>query len=182
MKNCRYSAFSLCGLEARLPPFSCRFSQNVTTCLSKEFIPAIPFGNFNHPVPTRSLRLLRVAAGSTRFASWLHPAHPIVAAAKRKLSLAQKQRVGSRSCGLQELLQYSDCALSCAMWLLQTVESELLASVGWKRGCQPFSCPCLQNVMHCRMEIYETCWLVSGIHSSYSLMQRHSTHERSESR
>ena len=32
---------------------------------------------------------------------------------------------------------------------------ELLATVGWKWGCQPFSCRCSQNVMHCRKEI---CW------------------------
>ena len=31
---------------------------------------------------------------------------------------------------------------------------ELLATVGWKQGCQPFSCRCWQNVMHCRKEIY----------------------------
>ena len=27
-----------------------------------------------------------------------------------------------------------------------------LATVGWKRGCQPFSCRCSQNVTHCRKE------------------------------
>ena len=32
------------------------------------------------------------------------------------------------------------------------VEIQLLASVGWKWGCQPFSCPCSLNVMHCRKE------------------------------
>ena len=37
------------------------------------------------------------------------------------------------------------------------VEIEFLAKVGWKRGCQPFSCQCSQNVMHCRKEIYATC-------------------------
>ena len=28
---------------------------------------------------------------------------------------------------------------------------------GWRRGCQPFSCRCSLNVMHCRKEIYGTC-------------------------
>ena len=37
------------------------------------------------------------------------------------------------------------------------VEIELLATVGWKWGCQPFSCPCSQNLTHCRMEICSTC-------------------------
>ena len=49
------------------------------------------------------------------------------------------------------LLQSTDRA---TMWLRET---KLLASVGWKWGCQPFSCRCWQNVMHCRTEIYATC-------------------------
>ena len=44
----------------------------------------------------------------------------------------------------------------------------LLASVGWKRGCQPFSYPCWQNVMHCRKEI---CWICLSSKESHS---RHS--------
>ena len=75
-------------------------------------------------------------------------------------SHAQKQRVWSLSCGLQDLLQCSDCARSCAMWLLQTndsiVEIELIATVSWTCGCQPFSCQCSQNVTHCRKEICST--------------------------
>ena len=72
---------------------------------------------------------------------------------KRDLSHAEKQGVWSRSCGLQNLLRYTDCA---PMWLLQT---KFLASVGWKRGCQPFSCRCSQNVMHCRKRFCSTCLL-----------------------
>ena len=34
------------------------------------------------------------------------------------------------------------------------VEIELL---GWKWGCQPFSCPCSKNVIHCGKEICSTC-------------------------
>ena len=33
----------------------------------------------------------------------------------------------------------------------------ILASVGWKWGWQPFSCPCSLNAMHCRKEICLTC-------------------------
>ena len=36
------------------------------------------------------------------------------------------------------------------------VEIELLATVAWKWGCQPFSCPCLKNVTHCPKEIFST--------------------------
>ena len=35
------------------------------------------------------------------------------------------------------------------------VEIEILATVSWTCGCQPFSCPCSQNVIHCRKEM---CW------------------------
>ena len=82
--------------------------------------------------------------------AWIMPI-PSLQLKKKDLSHAEKQRVWSRSCGLQELLQYTDCA---PMWLLQT---KFLASVEWKQGCQPFSCPCSQNVTHCRKEIYATC-------------------------
>ena len=37
------------------------------------------------------------------------------------------------------------------------VEIELLAIVGWKWGCQPFSCPRSQNVTHCRNKICRAC-------------------------
>ena len=71
-------------------PFSCRCSQNVThcrkelcsTCLFKASFPAIPFGNSNRKLPTRS-RFLRAAVRSTCSALWLHHAHPFVAATKK---------------------------------------------------------------------------------------------------
>ena len=37
------------------------------------------------------------------------------------------------------------------------VEIELLATVAWMRGGQPFSCPHSQNVTHCRKEIFLAC-------------------------
>ena len=112
-------------------PFSCRCSQNVphcrqeicSTCLFKESIPTIPCVNSKHPIPARSLRFfLRAAACSTNSALCLHHAHPFGAASEKNLSHAEKQRVWSRSCGMEDLLQCSDCAFSCAMWLLQTNE------------------------------------------------------------
>ena len=61
-------------------PFSCRCSQNVThcrkeicsTCSFEESIPAIPLGNAKHPLPTRSLTLLRAAVRSTSCALCLY--------------------------------------------------------------------------------------------------------------
>ena len=84
-----------------------------SACLSKESIPAISLGNAKHPLPTRSLRLLR-AAVRTSSALWLHHAHPFVAAEQNHPCHAEKERVWSRSCGLQDVLPCSDCALSCA--------------------------------------------------------------------
>ena len=114
-------------------PFSCPCSKHVihcpkeicSTCLSKE---SMPFVKSKPPLPTRSLRSLRAVARSTSSALWLHHAHPFVASAEWSLCHAEKQRVWSRSCGLQDLLQCSDCALSCAMWLLQTNEQLLRLS------------------------------------------------------
>ena len=143
-------------------PFSCPCSQHVThcpkeiclTCLCKESVPAIPFGISKHPLPTRSLRLLRAAVHSSSPALWLHHSYPFIAAAEKNQSHAKKQRVWSRSCGVQDLLQwwYETAANQRAL-----VEIELLATVAWKWGCQPFSCPCSQHVTHCPKEICLTC-------------------------
>ena len=51
-------------------------------------------------------------------------------------------------------LQAIDCDLGCLIYATaarqwRIVEIQLLASVGWQWGCQPFSCPCSQNVMTC---------------------------------
>ena len=116
MNNCRDWAFSNSGLEVGCQPFSCRCSLNVTQwetrfvghgCFRNPFLP-FPFWNSKHPLPTRR-RFLRAAVSSTCLALWLHHAHPFVAAAGKNLSHRDK-------------LQYSDCALSCAMRLLQTNE------------------------------------------------------------
>ena len=40
---------------------------------------------------------------------------------------------------------------------MNNVEIELLATVGWEWGCQPFSFLCLKNATHSRNEIYATC-------------------------
>ena len=113
------------------------------TCLFKASILALPFWNSKHSIPTRSFRFLRAAVPSSSSALRLHHAHPFVAAAEKNVCHAEKQRVLSWICGMEDLLQYTDCA---PMWLLQT---KLLASVGWKRGCEHFGCRCSQHVTHC---------------------------------
>ena len=161
------------GWKCGCQPFSCPCSQSVThcrmeifsTCLSKE---SMPFVKSKSPLPARSLRSLRAAAHSTSPALWLHHAHPFVAAAEKNLSHAEKQMAWSRSCGVQDLLQCGYNAvfvLSIVVWVWDyetaanqrtLVEIELLATVAWKWGCQPFRCPCSKNVTHCPKEICST--------------------------
>ena len=81
MNRCRDRAFSNSGLEVGLPAFQlpmfakcdCR-KEICSTYLFKASIPATPFGNSNHKLPTRS-RFLRAAARSSTSALWLHHAH-----------------------------------------------------------------------------------------------------------
>ena len=109
-------------------PFSCRCSQNVTdwqkeicsTSLSKESLPAIHFRDSN---PARR-RFLRAAKRFTCFA-WLHPSHPFVAATGNNTCFIQTNKAFGHAVVVSKIwykLQYCDCALSCAMRLLQTNE------------------------------------------------------------
>ena len=103
MKNCRGWVFSLCGLEVRLPAFSCPCSLNVThywkedyaTSLSKE---SMPFVKSKPPLPTRSLRSLRAAG---RFTSSFRLHHPC-----KKIELRYPRF------GLQDI----DCDLGCLIY------------------------------------------------------------------
>ena len=102
------------------PPFSCLCSQNMMhwrrfvrhACQTE----SMPFVKSKFPLPTSRLRFLRAAARSASSGLWLLHAHPFLAAAEKNQSHAEKRRVWSRSCGVQDLLQFPDCAL---MWLLQ---------------------------------------------------------------
>ena len=150
MKNCRDWVFSHSGRRPFSCPCSlnvmqCR-KEVYATCLSKEsmlfagfllgipsshslpegstrlFKESMPFVNSMPPVPTRSFRFLRAAVRSTIFALNFGYIMPIASMhlQKKDLSNAEKQRVWSRSCGFQDLLECSDCGLSHAIWLLQT--------------------------------------------------------------
>ena len=147
-------------------PFSCPCPLNVTHCrreicwTCKETILAIPFGNSKHPLPTRSLRFLRATVRSTSSALCLYYAckrsHPFVAAAGKTCLRQRSRRFGSK-------IWITGYWLSSQLWDVtaanrwKIAEIELLATVGWKWGCQPFSCPCSLNVRHCRKEICWTC-------------------------
>ena len=90
---------------------------------------------------------------------------------KSKLPLYQKLEVPESCSTLHQFwIISSSLSLCCTCrknqsyaknWTIAKIE--LLATVGWKQGCQPFSCRCWQNVMHCRKEIYATCLLQESI-------------------
>ena len=119
----------------------------------------MPFVKSKPPLPTRSLRFLRAAAGSTSSALCLHHAQPFFTS-EQNLSLAEKQRVSSRSCTFQDLLQCSDCALSWAMRLLQSNE-QLSRLSFWRQwvgsGVASLSAARVRkNATHCPKEICST--------------------------
>ena len=124
---------AIVGWKCGCQPFSCPCSQNVTHCEKKRFVGHVrlrnPFPPFLFGIP--SIHSLP-EAGSWEQQYALHygcimPV-PLLQRQEKDASYAEKQRVWSRSCFLQDLLQNSDCALSCAMWLLQTNEQLLRLS------------------------------------------------------
>ena len=149
----------------------CRKEINAT-CLFKESFPAIySFWEFQASLPARSVRFLRAAACSTGSALWFHHAHPFVALVAKNSFMQRSRGFGHGvvaykiCCG-----QYSDCMWLCSQLCYVTaanqwtiVEIEILATVSWTCGCQPFSCRCSQNVMHCRNKICSTCLLKESI-------------------
>ena len=112
--------------------FSCPCSQNVThcrkqmcsTCLCKTSIPAVPFWNSKHPVSTRS-RFLRAQYPPPvlQYGCIMNHAHPFVATTEKNTCLMQRSKAFGQAVVVSKIVfKYSDCALSCAIRLLQTNE------------------------------------------------------------
>ena len=160
--SCRNWAFSIPGLQARRPAFQLPMFAKCD---------ALPKGDVVHvclrnPFPPfflgiKSIHSLLVPEA---WASWERNAPPALQYGRimpmpslqlqKKTSLMQRSRGfghGVVACKICFDIPYTDCA---PVWLPQT---KLLASVGWKWGCQPFSFRCSQNVTHCRKEICSTC-------------------------
>ena len=132
--------------------------------LSKESMPCV---KSKPPLPTRSLRSLRAAVCSNSSALCLHHAHPFVTAAeKRPVSCREAEGLVTKLWfGDQELCNI----LIVFLWLLQR---KLLASVGWKWGCQPFRRRCSLDVTNCRKEICSTCLFKESFCKDIRLMKR----------
>ena len=72
------------------------------------------------------------------------------------LQLRKKTSLMQRSAGFGHGVVVSKICYNLLIVLLCDC-CKLLAFRGWKRGCQPFSCPRSQSVTHCRKEIFHTC-------------------------
>ena len=126
-------------------------------------VSGIPSRHSSWEFQSRS-RFLRAAERSTHSALWLHHAHPFVAVAWKTCLIEISRGFGHgvvvlKICYNAATMQWL-CSQLCYVtaanqWTI--VEIELLAIVGWKWGCQPFSCRCSQNATHCRKEICSTC-------------------------
>ena len=112
-------------------PFSCRCSQNVThcrteicwTCLFKESIPSIPFWNSKHPT-YQKLELpescVRSAISALNHGCIMRiPSLQL----QKKIVLWREAESLVTELWSPRFVQYSDCALSCAMRLLQKVNN-----------------------------------------------------------
>ena len=81
------------------------------------------FWKCNASTPYQKLKVAESGSTLCQLCNMLASCPSLCCSCKKKhLSHAEKQSVWSRSCGLQDLLQCCDCALSCAMRLLQTNE------------------------------------------------------------
>ena len=127
--------------------------------------PCLLWNPYEPPLPTRT------ESGTTLHLLCIGCIMPIPSLQlQKRMCLMQRSRVFGQAVVFSKIccVRYSDCVrvrdIDCArnrdIWLLHQwtfVEIELLTTVGWKWGCQPFSCPCSQNVTHCRKKIYSTC-------------------------
>ena len=145
--NCRDWAFSNSGLEVGLPALQLPMFANVMHCRKRSMRHVC----LRNPNSRHSFwEFLRAAVRSTSSAlCFYYACNRFFAFVEDSgfVSHAEKQRVWSQFC-------YCDC---CNANQRTLVEIELLATVGLKWGCQPFSCPWSENVRHCRKEISATC-------------------------
>ena len=118
--------FSLCGLEAGLPAFQLQMFSKWHSLPKKDLFDLLVSGIYSRHSFSDFQASTPYQKQVPDSDSTLHQFCMMVASCpslrcsfrKKHLSHAEKQSVWSHSCGLQDLLQYSDCALSCAMRLL----------------------------------------------------------------
>ena len=125
------------GCKWGCQPFSCLCSLNATQC--QKFRDLFVQGIHVHVHSTRILSFLRSAARFTSSA-FLHHAPPFLAAAEKVVHIPCFEiSRGSRSCGPKNCYIDTDCCKSH----VTTVETKLLASVGWNSFLPAFQLPML---------------------------------------
>ena len=151
------------GWKRGCQPFSCPRSQNVThcrkenyaTCLFQESIPAIPLGNAKHPLPARSLRLLRAAAHFASSALCLHHAckrpHPFVEDSGF-VSHVERHWFGRGVVVSQVCVGILECFFFPICHAIAMSRDWTFSNSGLEGGLLAFQLPCWQNVTHCRKE------------------------------
>ena len=138
------------GWKRGCQPFGCRCSQHVTTCLSKEFIPTIPFGIPSiHSLPEASGSRERHAPPAVHYCTMPLPSLQL----KKRTCLLQSTDRATMWLRETKLL----ASFSCRCW--QNVMhrwKEIYATCLWQESIPAiaFGSGCWQNVMHCRKEIY----------------------------
>ena len=132
--------------------------------MSKESIRAIPFGDSKHPLPTRSLRLLRAAAAATSSTLYLHFARHLVSAAeKRPVSCREAEGLvtelwSPRSVTMQWLCFYV------------TAANQAFSRCGLEAGLPAFQLPmCGKCDTLPKRDLFDK--FVSGIHSCQSFLE-----------
>ena len=119
----RFSFYASVVWKRGCQPFSCRSSQNLThcrkdtcgTCLFSGIHSRHSFWEFAASNPYEKLEVPECNSTLQQLCIMVASCPSLRCSCMKILSHRDKQRVWSRSCGVEDLLQCSDCALSCAM-------------------------------------------------------------------
>ena len=160
MSNCGDWAFSNSGLDVGLPAFllpmfaTCdALPKDFSTCFLKESIPAIPFGNTNH-IPYQKLEVPESRSTFQQLCLMLASCTSLCCSCSKKpVSCREAEGLVTELWSPKFVTLQWLCSPLCHVtaanrWTI--AEIELLATVGWNWGCQPFSWRCSQNVTQCQ--------------------------------
>ena len=133
-------------------------------------MPTVPCGNSKPPLPTRSLSFLKSRARSAISAlnhGCIMPI-PLLPLQTKSVICREAEGLVTELWFFKNCCKKTDCALSLcyvnAANQRTIVEIEILATVSWTCGCQPFSCPCSPNVTALpKRDVYVTCLFQESI-------------------
>ena len=154
MNNCRDWAFSHSGMEAGLPAFQLPVFEKCDALPKRD----LRHVRLRNPSPPFLLRIPSIHSlqGSGSWEPQCAPADyactmpiPSLQLRKKPVSCREAEELvtelwSPRFVTIQWLCSQLCYVTAANPWTI--VEIELLATVGWKWGCQPFSCSCLKNM------------------------------------